>query len=239
MTSESRRISKQEIVKPAPVVLSKKSLDSVFTKDNSDIVFTDEFGNVIKNAPLGAFNFTGSFGGVVTGPSGSSGPSGITGPETVPPDVPSLADIESITMEEYADSNGVSKYKAVIKIRNSSRDKMNVAGVDARVYNPNGSTSYNLGSGNASSIPSGATGPSGPSGSNYVSNTTWYQAKSLYNPISGTIYSEAYIVSNAQYLSDGSNVPKDTITGISSNTREKTAWRKTQTEAILAATPII
>jgi len=236
-----KRVSKQEIVKPAPLVLGKKTADAVFTKDNSDIVFTDEYGNVIPNAQIGAF---GSSGGGGLGPSGPgvTGPSGPTGPDVFVPDVPSLSDIESIAFEEYADTNGVGKYKAVIKIRNSSREKANVLGVDARIYNPKGSVQYTFGSGNASSGATGATGAtgaSGPSGSNYINNTTWYQAKSVYNPFSGIIYSAASIISNAQYLADGSNVPKDSVTGISSSTREKIAWRKTEAEAIAAATPNI
>jgi hypothetical protein len=51
-----------------------------------------------------------------------------------------LTDIENITYTKYYDSvTKATKYKAVIKIRNSSLDKSNVLGVDARLYNPSGS----------------------------------------------------------------------------------------------------
>jgi len=50
-----------------------------------------------------------------------------------------LTDIENITYTKYYDSvTKATKYKAVIKIRNSSSDKSNVRGVDARIYNPGG-----------------------------------------------------------------------------------------------------
>ena len=51
-----------------------------------------------------------------------------------------LTDIENVTYTKYYDSvTKATKYKAVIKIRNSSLDKSNVLGVDARLYNPSGS----------------------------------------------------------------------------------------------------
>ncbi len=56
----------------------------------------------------------------------------------VKPDTVDLTDIESITYEQYYDSvSKLIKYKAIIKIRNSSVNKTNVEGVDARIYNPN------------------------------------------------------------------------------------------------------
>jgi len=54
-------------------------------------------------------------------------------------DVPQLSDIESVTYTKYFDPvTKVEKAKAVIKIRNSSKNKENVAGVDARIYQPRG-----------------------------------------------------------------------------------------------------
>jgi hypothetical protein len=53
-------------------------------------------------------------------------------------DIVSLSDIESITYEQYYDSvTKLIKYKAIIKIRNGSLNKVKVKGVDARIYNPN------------------------------------------------------------------------------------------------------
>lgn len=48
-------------------------------------------------------------------------------------DVPQLSDIESITPEEYKNGEGVTKIRLRIKIRNSSKNKNNVGGVDARL----------------------------------------------------------------------------------------------------------
>lgn len=54
-------------------------------------------------------------------------------------DTVNLVDIESITYSQYYDTvSKAAKYKAIIKIRNSSSNKSNVQGVDARIYNPSG-----------------------------------------------------------------------------------------------------
>lgn len=53
------------------------------------------------------------------------------------PDTVDMTDIEEISYEQYYDtSSKIVKYKAIIKIRNSSTNKLNVEGVDARIYNP-------------------------------------------------------------------------------------------------------
>lgn len=49
-------------------------------------------------------------------------------------DAPSLTDIEDVKTEDYYDPvSKALKIRAKIKIRNSSRNKKNVAGVDARI----------------------------------------------------------------------------------------------------------
>jgi hypothetical protein len=56
----------------------------------------------------------------------------------VEPDTVSMTDIESVTYEQYYDSvSKLVKYKTILKIRNSSLNKLDVEGVDARIYNPN------------------------------------------------------------------------------------------------------
>lgn len=53
-------------------------------------------------------------------------------------DIPELTDIESITYEPYYDiATKVQKVRAILKIRNSSSNKLNVEGVDVRIFNPN------------------------------------------------------------------------------------------------------
>ena len=55
------------------------------------------------------------------------------------PDVPQPADIESVEYVKYFDPvSKIEKAKAIIKIRNSSINKRNVSGVDARIYQPRG-----------------------------------------------------------------------------------------------------
>ena len=225
------RVPDQKVVSPAPLVISIDNPDAIFLKDNPKVVFTTQSGTTLPNVQIGAFAYSG-VGGVATAgvPFGTTNLDKIS--DAVVPDVPSLSDIESIIYEEYADANGVAKYKAVIKIRNSSKNKLNVLGVDARIYNPNGSNLYTLGSGNASS------GLSGSNASAYISNTTWYKATASYNPFSGYVVSLPAISINAQYLADGSNVPKDSITGISTNIRMAEAWRKTENDALAAVTAL-
>lgn len=54
-------------------------------------------------------------------------------------DVPQLSDIESVIRSTYFDPvSKIEKAKLIIKIRNSSKNKENVAGVDARIYQPRG-----------------------------------------------------------------------------------------------------
>ena len=60
----------------------------------------------------------------------------LLGPEDIL-DIPELTDIESVTYEPYYDTaTKLQKVRAIIKIRNSSQNKSNVEGVDARIFNP-------------------------------------------------------------------------------------------------------
>jgi hypothetical protein len=53
-------------------------------------------------------------------------------------DIPELTDIENITYEPYYDiATKVQKVRAILRIRNSSLNKLNVDGVDVRIFNPN------------------------------------------------------------------------------------------------------
>lgn len=53
-------------------------------------------------------------------------------------DIPELSDIENISYEPYYDiATKVQKVRAILKIRNSSQNKINVDGVDIRISNPN------------------------------------------------------------------------------------------------------
>ena len=53
-------------------------------------------------------------------------------------DVPNLVDIESVNFEQYLDPvTKTQKIRALIKIRNSSKNPLGVEAVDARIFNPN------------------------------------------------------------------------------------------------------
>jgi len=68
--------------------------------------------------------------------------------------IPQLTDIENITYQQYYDTFNSIRIKAIIKIRNSSKNKSNVIGVDAR-NEPKGQASAT-----ATATPSGFIMPS-------------------------------------------------------------------------------
>lgn len=220
---KQRQVPKQSIVQGPPAFLSKEDL--VFTKDGIPADSLAFVSSAFLNTGFGAGSIYGD----------SSAIAAILDPaeaileeeiSSVVIDVPSLADIESVEFEEYADPlTGIAKYKAILKIRNSSVEKNNISGVDARIYSVSGSVPYVIQNGTATS---GIDTPVSPT---FVSNVTWYQATGRYNPFSGTIVSNASVASNASYPADGSGVPSDSSSG-SSTVRTRTAWRKTETEAI-------
>lgn len=216
-----KRVPKQNIVQGSPALLSKEDL--VFTKDGiaSDSLQFESRGYL--SAGFGSESIY----GLITVPKTSPVESAPQIPVFIP-DVPGLADIESITYEEYPDPlTGIAKYKAILKIRNSSTEKNNVSGVDARIYTVSGSTSYVFQNGTASS---GVNTPVPPS---FVQSVTWYNASGKYNPFSGSIVSSASIVGTDSYPSDGTGVPADSSSG-TSTVRTRIAWRKTEQEALNA-----
>lgn len=215
-----KRVSKQQVVKQAPLVLSTDNPDAVFVKDNPDVVKTNTKGIIISDFSSGKFGVSGNAGDFTPKPEVPKDDTTTGG------DAPTLADIEKIDYEEYADpTTGASKYKAIIKIRNSSKEKANISGVDAITANISGYTVYTFGD---------KTATGNTNTSTFVTNVTWYNASTTYNPFSGTIISGPLIIGNAQYPSDGSGVPADSTTGPTSY-RTKSVWRKTQAEALTAA----
>lgn len=225
MPPKQRQVPKQSIVQGPPAFLSQEDL--VFTKDGIPADALSFVGSAFLNAGFGS--------GAVYGD--ASAVAAVIEPAepvlteetpTIVIDVPSLADIESVEFEEYADPlTGIAKYKAVLKIRNSSVEKNNISGVDARIYSVNGSVPYTIQKGTATS---GVNVPVSPS---FTPTVTWYQASGRFNPFSGTIVSNASAGSSASYPADGSGVPADVSSG-SYTVRTYTAWRKTQQEALNA-----
>lgn len=52
-------------------------------------------------------------------------------------DIPDISDIESVTYEPYYDTvSKAQKVRAILKIRNSSKNASNVQGIDVRIFNP-------------------------------------------------------------------------------------------------------
>lgn len=220
------RVSQQEIVQGSPTVISKDNPDAIFLKDNPNVVFTDEKGFSTGKYVTSAFTPGVSSAAIAAAAATATAGTQLQIPIIVQADVPNLADIEKIDFEEYPDPlTGVAKYKAIIKIRNSSSSKSSVAGVDARIYDPNGSTSYSFGTGTASTA---------TTISSYTNTAIWYKAVTKYNSLTDTVYYGPSVDSSAQYAADGSNVPQDSSTGSLTN-RTKVVWRKTMQEALDAA----
>lgn len=125
----TNRIPSQDITDGTSIVLPENHPDLIFLNPNNVLIKKD-----------GAFVFDKYLSTGLTPPEGDSTP---PLPEaTVKPvmqlDTPQLTDIESIIYEQYYDATSkLVKYKAVLKIRNSSSNPSNVQGVDARIYNPN------------------------------------------------------------------------------------------------------
>lgn len=227
-----KRVPKQSIVKGAPIILSKGHPDLTFL---GDALETDASRISSSRYLTGSFagSTSGNSSGGATGPTGPSGPDGPSGPSgpSIVVDVPGPGDIESITYEEYPDSTGVMKYRAVLKIRNSSLNKDNIAGVDARIYNPNATRNYWFGAGTASTTTASTTVvPTSP----FVSMVTWHNAKSVCDPLNGVYGDSPYVAGTAQYREDGAGVPADSVSG-PTRARIKSVWRKTEAEALVAA----
>jgi hypothetical protein len=141
MTQDNNRVDGKSVVTGPPIVLSKNSPDRVFLRRTIGI---DIDGGTSTNT-------TSPFS--IGGGSGGSNPSDPNPPVEIG-DIPQLTDIENITYQQYYDTFNSIRIKAIIKIRNSSKNKANVAGVDAR-NQPSGQASAT-----ATATPSGFIMPS-------------------------------------------------------------------------------
>jgi hypothetical protein len=143
MRQDDNRVDSKSVVVGPPIVLPADSPDYVFVRRN--IALDVEGG---KTASLTSPFSLG----------GSGGTGGSTPPDPNLPvvinDIPQLTDIENITYQQYYDTFNSIRIKAIIKIRNSSKNKSNVVGVDAR-NEPRGQASAT-----ATATPSGFVMPS-------------------------------------------------------------------------------
>jgi hypothetical protein len=136
----AKRIPDTAIVGTGPIVIYDDDPD-LFLYDLSKIVVKK------RNATSNQNYIAQPPGNGGTPPPGGTFPPGVIPPpggtpppvEPLPPlDIVDLTDIENISYDQYYDpTSKLVKYKAVIKIRNSSSKKNNVSGVDARVANTN------------------------------------------------------------------------------------------------------
>ena len=129
MRQDDNRVDGKSVVTGPPIVLPKNSPDRVFLRKTVGIDIDE---GTSSNA-VSPFN--------IGGGSGSS--EGSTPDPKLPvviDDIPQLTDIENITYQQYYDTFNSIRIKAIIKIRNSSKNKLNVVGVDAR-NEPNGQSS--------------------------------------------------------------------------------------------------
>ena len=133
------RTDQKEILVGPPVVLPLNSPDRVFVR-KSAILDIDDGSQPKLPTPFGI---------------GGSGGGSVGSDPNLPPailDIPQLTDIENVTYVQYFDAFNSIRIKAIVKIRNSSKVKENVIGVDARNEPKGGSQ--------VSAIPSGFIAPS-------------------------------------------------------------------------------
>lgn len=123
MATEQNRISSKNIVDAAPIVVSD---------NNPELFFYNPKNIIVKKA--GQLTFDKYLGGSPFGVLESDLLDG-TDAEDLSKDTVHLTDIESITFEQYNLPDGTRKVRAILKIRNSSKTKEDVIGVDARIAN--------------------------------------------------------------------------------------------------------
>jgi len=129
------RVSKATIVRGAPIVVTTND-EFISFYDPSQFLVKDggkiQYTKFSPGSPF-ASSFAATQPGTINDAAGSK-------TEIVPielPDVPNLTDIELVSSTKYYDPvTKVEKAKLVIKITNTSKDKANIEGVDARIYNP-------------------------------------------------------------------------------------------------------
>ena len=132
----AKRVSKSSIVSTTKRVLPAGHPDLVWYDPNEVIIVGEE--SEYKVSGTGVSSFSALLSGSLTSGSKIADPK-VKDPVQEPSDVPQLSDIESVQYVKYFDPvSKIEKAKAIIKIRNSSKNKDNVAGVDARIYQPRG-----------------------------------------------------------------------------------------------------
>ena len=130
----AKRIDKKDITEGSPLVLPAGHPDTVFLNPNNYISIKGTTTDYTKYQVSSPYQSSANL------DASSSGETSTTINTIVNNqlDVPQLTDIESVNYEQYYDTvSKLAKIKVTLKIRNSNKNPNNVAGVDARIYNPN------------------------------------------------------------------------------------------------------
>ena len=123
MAMEEKRVSDKRVVSGAPIVLSETNEELIWM--NPKNILLSKNGQFTYDRYLGATPFK-----TIESDLGEGGDF-----DSVIKDTVQLTDIESVTYEPYYLVTGELKYRAILKIRNSSKTKNDVVGVDARTAN--------------------------------------------------------------------------------------------------------
>jgi hypothetical protein len=132
---KSSRVSKAAIVRGAPVVITTNDEFISFYDPSQFLIKEGGKLQYTKFAPGSPFSSSSGLFTTDTVKSTLDKKSEIVDLDS--PDVPNLTDIELFSSTKYYDPvTKVEKAKIVIKVTNTSKDKTNIEGVDARIYNP-------------------------------------------------------------------------------------------------------
>lgn len=123
MAKEEKRVSDKQVVRAGAIILSANNEELIWMDPKSVIISKD--GKFTYDKYLGVSPFK-TFDSDITG----GGDIDNDDRDTV-----HLTDIENITYQSYLSTTGELKYRAILKIRNSSKNKENVVGVDGRTAN--------------------------------------------------------------------------------------------------------
>lgn len=123
MATDDKRISSKRLVEGAPIIISQNNEELIWMNPKNILLSKDgqfTFDKYLGSSPFKTIDGDLSDGGDL---------------DTDDKDTVNLTDIESITYESYSSTTGELKYRAILKIRNSSKTKEDVIGVDARTAN--------------------------------------------------------------------------------------------------------
>ena len=123
MATEDKRVSGRRVVDGAPIVLSENNEELIWMNPKNVLISKD--GQFTYDKYLGGTPFK-----VLESDLPEGGDFQSSDKDTV-----QLTDIEKVTYEPYYLVTGELKYRAILKIRNSSKYKEDVIGVDARTAN--------------------------------------------------------------------------------------------------------